>query len=321
MFRTTNLVALCCLAVSSIAAAQDTVVVSQKQREAVEQAVRRHFPDLDDDVLAGWVDAYADLSPQELEQLLLQKSLVPTADGAASFLSEYTVELPSAGTASQQSYFKAARTILRHNILHAETPGYRRRTVNTMVTEPSAGGDSASIALTTPSFDFTPANRTVSQSPLHVALADKYSYGTMFRLEPGCILTRFGRFERLEDGRLGLKVGTQSLALYGDITIPADGANVYIDTTGLVTSVVGGDNGEKSTRLEYGRIPVAAVYDMSVLQSNNGVFFKVPVEEIGRSVTMASKISLTIRALENSNVDVEKERSRLKRIELLDVKE
>ncbi len=325
MVRVANLIAMSFVFLNSIAAAQELTTtdsqiaeVTQQQRQAAEQTIRKYFPELDDDVLAGWVDAYADLPAQELKQLLLQKSLLPSAGTASTFLSDYTAELPSLSTASQQKYFVAAKTILRNNILHAETLGYRRRKLVTMVTELSAAGDAAAIAITTPDFDFTPAKRSVSPNPLHVALADKVGFGRMFRLEPGGILTRCGRFERLTDGRLGLKIGEQSLALYGDIKIPADVPKIDIDTAGLVTSVTSPAKGKQRTRVEYGQIQVAAIHQMSVLHSHNGVFFQVRPEDMERFVTMTSQVSLISRSLETSNVDVDQEINRLKRIERLE---
>lgn len=326
MIRVHTLIVTCLLAMNSIAAAQGPVeavpqatAATREQREAAEEVIREYFPDLDKDVLAGWVDVYADLSSQELAQLMQQKSMLPLTEGASTFLSGYTAELQlPGGVKSQQDFFSVAKTILRNNILHAETPGYRRRMVKTMVAVPSAGADPTVIELAKPVFDFTPAGRFVTQNPLHVSLADKRGFGTMFRLEPGCVLTRCGRFERLEDGRLGLKVGQQSLVLYGDIKIPAHVSNAYIDTSGLVSSVTSPSSGEKTSRVKYGQIQVAAIYNVSLLQSTNGVFFKVPVEEIDRAVKMISKVSLVSRSLEQSNVDVAKEMDRLERIKFLD---
>jgi flagellar basal body rod protein FlgG len=291
--------------------------VDQAQRTAVEKLILRHFPDLDKDVLAGWADSYAELPLADLQQLLAQKAMLPRFDAVGTFLDGHAAELDAPDVASQKLYLSAIRTILRHNILHAETPGHRRQLVTTMVPELSAGIDGSNIQLAPAAFDFTAAAATPSGHRLHVALSDRSADRTMFRLEPGCILTRCGRFQRLADGRIGIKLGTQSLALYGDITIPEGITDAYIDTTGLVSHVTTPANKEKRVRVEFGQIQVAVIDDVTLLQSHNGVFFELPLDKIDEQVHMTTKMSLASRALEQSNVKVEQEIDRMKRVDFL----
>lgn len=291
---------------------------AEDRRKVVKDFIRARFPDLDNDVLAGWVDSYIDVPLKELGGVLEQRSNLPQLNfSGLDALAEFPTD------AEEQAHGQARlldemRSIVRTNILHIPTPGYRRRILRTQLKGLDSAVDASAVQLTPGLFDFSAGLPFSSDRPLHVAITNNRQHHVMFRLEPGCVLTRCGAFERLEDGRIGLTVGKQSLALYGAIRVPEDAVNLKISDSGLVTHR-GDSAGSEATSsdVKLGQIKVAVVDDMSLLQSNNGVFFSLDSEMIDRHVRMSSKVSLRIGSLERANVVLEKEIGKLKQVDLL----
>lgn len=282
-----------------------------ERRMAVEDMIRSRFPKLDSDELAGWVDSYVDIPLGELRELLDQKAMLsPTSPSRSAVFAE-VAELLDSHANSQSDFYTQAKKIVKSNLLHVTTPGYRRQRILTQLRGIDAKVDVSSIQLMAPSFDYSPAALVQSESPLHVAMVLNRDRHAMFRLEPGCVLTRCGAFERLDDGRLGLKIGERSLALFGDIKIPEDALDVRIDRTGRITHRT---DGNKNARELLGQIQAAIIDDLSLLRSSNGVFFSLAPELIDRHVRMSPKIEFDSPALELSNVDPVEEAETLARI-------
>ena len=139
----------------------------------------------------------------------------------------------------------------------------------------------------------------------------------MFRLEPGCVLTRCGTFKRLDDGRLGMQVGDKSLALFGDIKIPENALGLYVRETCELTYRVGAESDSNPLRKPVGKIQVAVVDDLSQLRSSNGVFFTLPSDLQEACVTMTTNIGLKSGKIELSNVDPDEALKVLARLEKL----
>ena len=288
---------------------------SAEHRTAVEAAIVNRFPGLSNDVVAGWVDGYADLSLDELGLLLEQKQRLPEfVPGGRCFSNLPTASEPPPVIA-QNGIFETARMTVRNNLLHLDTPGHRRQQLLTTLDGLDARVEPSSIRLSAPSFDFSSGRTITSGSPLHLAIIDNPQ--AMFRLEPGCVLTRRGNFERLEDGRLGLRYGSETLALYGDIQIPSAARQLRIETNGLVTCRSDAADNEARRRTEIGRIQVAVIEDMSLLQSHNGVFFTLPAEEMEHQVIMTAAVPLKLNAVELSNTKSDAELKALERLEKL----
>ena len=152
---------------------------------------------------------------------------------------------------------------------------------------------------------------------MHVAVALKHDRHAMFRLEPGCVLTRCGAFQRLADGRLGLHIGGDAFSVSGDIIIPKNATGLRISKTGEVTHQVASGKGGESSRKSLGHIQMAVVDDLSRLQSSNGVFFTLRDESQTDRLKMTMSVELKSESLELSNVDPDKEMDALHRFEML----
>lgn len=290
---------------------------SKEQRTATRNLIQKRFPDLDKDELAGWVDAYVDMPLNELDVLLEQKRLLPRISPAGSGLFAEIDDLLAPSTSNQTSFFAKAQSIARNNLIHLTTPGHRREKIQTQLDNIHADGDAASTRIVSSVFDFTPGSTVPSDNPMHVAVALKDDRRAMFRLEPGCVLTRCGAFQRLADGKLGLRIGDDAFSASGNIIIPENALELRISKTGEVTHQVASGKDGEAFRKQIGRIQMAVVDDLSRLRSSNGVFFTLPEELRKEHLKMTTKVALRPKSLELSNVDLVKETTALHRFEML----
>ncbi|MEQ9407828.1 MAG: hypothetical protein RIK87_08870 [Fuerstiella sp.] len=276
----------------------------------VKKTIRRYFPDLDPATLQGWVETYRGMSVRDLEDLLREKQLMPSILPAGRYLSESTTDVDvlfSEHQATAVSVLKTATRRVQDNLLHLTTAGYRRLIVRTALTSAGPQVSVSDITLASARRDFTPGQVIISDNPLHLAI-DGHSE-LMFRLEPGCLLTRCGEFERMGDGRLGLRTDAGEYFLSGDIEVPADIRRVTVTAAGEVQ--IPGANERPET---VGRIQLAVVPDHSLLETSNGVFFRIPQEQQAR-LKMVGTEALVSGALEHANVVSETEWNLLRHLE------
>ena len=114
-----------------------------------------------------------------------------------------------------------------------------------------------------------PANLQYAPSPLHMAIEGRPQL--MFRLEPGTVLTRFGGFQRLENGNLGLKFPAgDSLQLHGDFAVAEDTDSLRLNADGQLIANSRAD-GEK----KLGTLQLAEIKNPVKLTTENGVFFRL----------------------------------------------
>lgn len=291
------------------------------RRSSVRAAILRRFPDLNANVLAGWVDAYVDVPAAELEVLLEQRQQLPQIAPLHRLMTPFDAQ-PSSPleilASKTQSVSTAAemRNLLKQNLLHLKTPGHRRRVVRTELNELTAEATASSVRLSAPEFDFSDGAIAPSRDPLHVAILQPPA--AMFLLHSATnpemrLLTRNGRFQRLKDGQLGLKSGSTSLVFGDQVRVPEGVAHVQITANGQLTW----QNAAGET-VSGGRISLAMVHDLSCLQSQNGVYFRLPADAAAGAVTMTSDVKLQPQAVELSNTEPEVEHRMLEYLQTLE---
>ncbi|GAB5443798.1 MAG: hypothetical protein Fues2KO_41470 [Fuerstiella sp.] len=271
--------------------------------EKVREVIREVFPDLPEPVLAGWVDTYRDLSLQELRQLLQQRKelggLIPTD---RIQLPEFN---PKRSQAASSDSLSSLERLAVQNLQNQLTDGYRCRKLKTVLASPDPTEVSEPQA-TEAEWDLTPG-RSYSTGRLY-DLTLPAEGRLMFRLEPGPVFTRFGRFERLADGSLGIQLDSgRSLRLHGSFRIPEETVEVTIADGELTIERRDDAASPKQT------FHVAEVVRPSRLKSKNGVYFHID-GDVDQSVRMVPA-TITSRALEQSNVDVAEQELLLKNLE------
>jgi flagellar basal body rod protein FlgG len=291
------------------------------RRSSVRAAILRHFPDLNANVLAGWVDAYVDVPAAELEVLLEQRQQLPQIAPLHRLMTPFDAQpssLPEISASKTQSVSSAEemRSLLKQNLLHLQTPGHRRRVVRTELDELTAEATAHSMRLSAPEFDFADGAVVPSANALHVAIVQPQA--AMFLLHSATnpemrLLTRNGRFQRLNEGRIGLKSGSTSLVLSEEVRIPEAAERVRIAANGQVTW-----QNAAGEAVSGGRISLAVVHDPGCLQSQNGVYFRLPADAAAGLVTMTSDVMLRPQSVELSNTVPETEIRMLEYLQTLE---
>ncbi|MCA9084165.1 MAG: hypothetical protein KDA81_08925 [Planctomycetaceae bacterium] len=302
-------------------------------RDAVLRVIRTVFPDLPTDVAAGWSESYRSVPLDELTALLLQKkelaSLMPVSsmllppedsERSANLSSDVSslnypagqsdlkpvtfqevqvaaevdtnrVQPSSFGHNGPAGSLSTAFAMLRTDIVHVFTCGYRRHTPRSfsMDVYPSESSKLES----SPVVDLSTASVKPSDSGLHLAIDGQPDL--MFRLEPGCLLTRCGRFQRLDDGKLGIRLGDRQLHVFGEIQIPSAVTEIYVQSDGAVIA----GSGERAEPC-LGQLQLARVTPR-ILQESQGIYFTAVAEP--DSIRMVPAKGIVAGALEGSNVN------------------
>ncbi len=270
----------------------------------VETCIRRYFPDIDDDTLKGWVDAYQDTSISELDALLQQKQQLADLMPSSEFFLSQPYQLPelkstpteavnevfAVGPAPAISELPAVSSV-QQNLLHTMTPGYRRTVVRSMLASMQATG----VEFTSCERTFETGAVTASDNPLHLAISDQRNI--MFKVEPGELLTRNGAFERLGNGLLGLRLadGTE-LHLHDRIRVP-DGVRDVQFSDGEIRFIT------HEAAPTTAKFTLVRVFDLSRLTSADGVLFSTQsIDDDGFEVIEAAGVRSG--ALEKSNVSL-----------------
>ena len=274
--------------------------LTQASEADVLASIEFHFPDLPTHVKSGWVDTYCGMPLDELNILLEQKKLMPSIlQVSNSFLQPGAdINIQPVERIPQTPIHQLRSTVI-NNLRNAATVGYRRGLTNTSLAVPTPETSSDRITTSTAAFDFTPGAISVSNNSLHVAI--QHDPFAMFRLEPGCVLTRNGQFERLDDGRLGVQGESVSLALSGVEVIPTEAVNVAIAEDGTVTYR------HNDVVKSAGKISLVRVTAPESLLSQNGVYFTLTSEVGSQPLEAADNASLASNSFEESNVIIERE--------------
>ena len=279
----------------------DGVVDSDSKKENTRKLILKFFPDLDQDSVDGWVDAYSSMSETELTQLLQQRKVFGADFSGLQFnipklqAEDVGTVTPATQETSQTAPIARALQMVASNISGLHIAGHRCRTFCFTHTA-NVNDELGSVALQT---SWNLAAGKIYQSGRSLDLALTSDHPTMFRLEPGCVLTCSGRFLRLPDGRLGQKVGDKDLALFPEVRIPESVTDFRIAKDG---SVIGTGRTPEQNRL--GQIKAVKIEDASQLQSANGVYFTVPLADQPTAFTPAKQIQIDSGKLELSNVSL-----------------
>ena len=276
---------------------------SDERRGVVSERIEAHFPQLPEHVRRGWVGTYVDMPLDELDSLLQQKKLMPSILPLTSFMSgsadhDYSSDIEIFSTRQTASdTFAVARATILDNLRNALTAGYRRQHAVMVASTLESTSESRKLSSSVASFDMTVGKIQRSNDNLHLAIEGDPN--AMFRLEPGCMLTRCGRFKRLSDGHIGMTVGDQDLALSGLAVVPDEAVRINVLSDGTVQYSLG------NVVHIAGKIELFNVNSLSELSSQNGVYFSVSSDQADRVLTIAENATLISRAFEGSNVDIE----------------
>lgn len=265
--------------------------------------IRQVFPDLPEAMLDGWVESYRDLPPEELKQLLQQRRALQDLLPSGALMSPaFSPELPSE---PEHTVLRSLRSTAARNLRNALTDGYRRRLLRTQPVDVNSAAVQLQV-VESGVWDLRPAPRYPTDRLFDLALPQEHRL--MFRLEPGPVFTRYGRFERLPDGSLGLKTSSgRTLRLAGGVRIPRDTVELTVHSGELS---IERESGQASPKQPFS---VAEIIQPRLLQSENGVYFTLP-DESSAAVRMVPATVIS-RWLEKSNVDVEQESKLLQQLE------
>ena len=255
--------------------------VSPEQQEATRQAIQLQFPEIDEVTLDIWTESYADLPPAELTMLLEQKRLIPRITPT---LTNQEGSSPNAPDTTPGT----VKSCLETNIANSSTCGYRKLeaiTVATSATDVSVKTQAHRV--------FGQGKMVRSPDVLHMAFDTPTAW---FVLQPGDILTRCGRFRRLDDGTVGVTLEGTDYHVEGTVNIPDAAESIRVNIDGTVSASVEGEP------VECGRITVAVAENNDLLHTTNGVYFTLN----GTSWKPATKVDYLFgHMLELSNVDID----------------
>lgn len=280
------------------------------KRQRTRELIQQHFPKLDKNSVNGWVDSYSGMSERELIQLLQQRKLM--GGGSAGFgdlkLNLPTFDLgtpaeqeaPSEQTVSErakliQASVQEGLAIVRRNRFGQKVAGHRcEGFCFTFSGLPDSELDTLTIHK---SWDLKPGAHQKTGRPLDLCLIDDGR--AMFRLEPGCVLTRCGRFIRLEDGRLGQVVGGKPLAVFPEVRVPVSVKAMQADLATTESATRKKASGQKSQ----GEFQCVRILDASLLASSNGVYFTVAEEDRPGAFEGSARVRVQTGVLELSNFE------------------
>ena len=296
---------------------------SEKARRDAEQRIRRIFPDADAETVSAWAETLQDMPAREQEDLLQQKRAIsgslnsiftPSLQSPRRSLPPLAAEAPSVEKLSNRGAQPSpdttrtpdiTRTAVLQNLRQLRSVGYRALLVlPAAVPALSGNGGEQQNLLQVRSFE--PGRRIAAALPLAVSLPD--DAGLWLQLSDG-LLTRRGDLQRAADGSgLGLLIAGEFRSLAGTWSLQA-GETVSITERG---EVLGGANpeGAAGERRSCGSLPVVRVSQLAVLQSDDGVHFRIADGSMPEPVP-AGDIRVLPGTLELSNVNVLEEQALL----------
>lgn len=290
---------------------------SEAKQRQTRKLILQFFPDLDTDVIEGWVDSYSSMTETELTQLLQQRRLLGM--GGTGF-PDLQLNLPKLETEkattnkllskskSDASPIDQAATIVRNNLSGLQVIGHRERTYH-FTHAGHWNQQTISLAIHS-SWNFVNGKLHPTSHPLDIAIISDQPI--MFRLEPGCVLTRAGRFERLPDGRLGQKVGNEYLTLFPEVKVPESSTDYQITLNGAIKSI-----NSPPDQPPLAQIHLVRIKDTSRLESSNGIYFKVPEPDEVIATVPEKQVAISKGMLELSNVKVSQQQQHLQTLDTM----
>jgi flagellar basal body rod protein FlgF len=305
--------------------------ISEKAKRETEQRIRRVFPEADAETVSAWAETLQDMPAREQEDLLQQKRAVsgslnsiftpslrsPTralpplearaeaTDVARGGAGRILPNPVSPTAAADRVSIERMRADVLMNLRQLRCVGYRALLVLPAATQQSAegiGGQGAGLRLRS----FEPGRRIPAAVSLAVSLPD--DGGLWLQLSNG-LLTRRGDLQRAADGTgLGLMVHGEFQVLAGSWSLMA-GESLTITEQGEVLGPA--DSGDAATeRRSCGRLPVVRINDPAVLQSDDGVHFRI-ADGAAAELVSAGDIRVLPGTLELSNVNIPEEQALL----------
>ena len=285
--------------VDGIAFTEDSEVDSNR----ASAVIREHFPDMAQEMIQTLAEQYADIPAGELSFLMEQRKALGETVTSAYSTNRLLVAQAENGIAVdvQSSNVDSVnhKTLSKFNVSNLTMPGFRQR----LLLAPHQHNSHREVDVL---YDFSIGRKILTGNPIHVLIDEGPEY--MFRLEPGNLVTRCGRFEILDDGKLGLRINGTEHALFGSPQITDGAFAIMVYPNG---AVIGIPEDLKSAGIEikeFGIIPVVRCENLGLLQSDDGVVFECS-EDFGEEQPSFSK-GLVSGQLELSNVDHELQQPR-----------
>lgn len=206
------------------------------------------------------------------------------------------------------------RELLVLNLLNADTHGYRRYEPllsDTSIDE--AAPHSVGVSFDGWRIDQRPGTIQPTGNSLDVAISGAGFFVVM--VDGETFYTRCGRFGTDDQGRLMLDQPQHTALLHPEVIVPPGSVGVLIDLDGTVH--VGG-RGEESRQL--GQLQLATFRDPGRLRPVGGTLFQATADSGPATLHTPNSSgagSVQHRVLETSNVDLERERSRLECLDRL----
>lgn len=274
----------------------------------VRAEIRKHFPDLAEQKVDGWVEAYRDISLAELQGLLRERKMLDDLIPASQFdfkpLPSFDVQ-----PVVQNQYVEIINRI-RRNVVNVTTPGYRRSIVRTA---PTSFTDDLQVSADF-TFSFAPGTIEPSPEPFYFAIDDDGTHWFRLTATDGKhpeILTRHGAFSLLPNHRLGLTKDDVVYCVTEKLEPAANPFEIEVSANGELR--VTNDDEQVSV---VGQLHIVNVTSTSQLKSLDGVFFKLPEEGV-TTIDSSSTVQIQPRALESSNTDPRREHDLLNHFEQL----
>lgn len=305
-------------------AAPLSAIADERLREIINHELA-DVPDADREI---WLDALEGLPPEDALGILrlwrkfgdfpsATLSAMPSLDlpsvatPAPGLNSPPFSPLPApaevaSGTDSAAAALHQAQYILAHNLLNAETIGFRRREI----VWGEADG-SKFIASVNDRLDLRQGRLIETGNPLDVAI-DGAGFFTVTNGERENF-TRCGRFSRDPQGRLVLRTAGANLTVQPEVLIPADAVRVSIAHDGRIEA----HSREDGTVVDCGRIQLALFADpVQLASAGDSLFTATEASGPPLMTTPGEEASGSLRAmrLERSNVSPRRERERMEQV-------
>ena len=224
---------------------------------------------------------------------------------------------------SASSAVETAITQLRHNLMNASTPGFKRLRVTLLDSYSTLSLDpvSAGSGLRGEGCQLAPLQLDLKQGSLkstgrQLDLAIEGEGFFVIRQGEKELLTRCGAFTTDRDRRIGLAISESSLLLHPIITVPEDAREIQISADGVVSVLKSSD----APLVEIGRIQLGRVASPARLQPI-GQTLLLPTEDSGPVAFNAPMAEgsgeLQQGFLEQSNVDFQAELDEIEELTMI----
>ncbi len=299
---------------------------------AVRRAIEQLLPEASAEEREIWYQQFQDTPPGIVEDLLRMRRDIGGSQSDAwspppgvSPQPLYAEGLPSPASvpgagATNASWFEThgtlqqLRRLTHQNLLHEETPGYRR-----LVPLVAPRGKADAVGIVGLSYvgariDVTPGVIEESARPWDLAI-DGHIGSAFFAVQTpdGLAYTRHGALEADDVGRLSIRFPGGRFPLVPEVMVPLTVRDVEFLPTGEIRGVAEG----ATEPAVVGRITLTEFRDPTQLVYHEFGWLTAPPSAAGVPLAPSDRWALRAGALEGSNVNSDIEQTRLKRIHSL----